>query len=81
MSWTRSTAILARRAKIVLLATTALFATLKVTTGHVTGAVKSKRRRQESLGFLRQLDRDHPERELHLVMDNYATHKTGLLHI
>ncbi len=56
--------------------TTTLFAALEIATGHVTGAVKPKHRRQEFLAFLRQLDRAHPERELHLVMDNYATHKT-----
>lgn len=57
--------------------TTTLFAALDVATGHVTGAVKPKHRRQEFLSFLRQLDRAYPERDLHLVMDNYATHKTA----
>jgi hypothetical protein len=57
--------------------TTTLFAALEIATGHVTGAVKPKQRRQELfLAFLRQLDRAHPDVELHLVMDNYATHKT-----
>lgn len=56
--------------------TTTLFAALEIATGHVTGAVKPKHRRQEFLAFLRQLDRAYPEQELHLVMDNYATHKT-----
>ena len=56
--------------------TTTLFAALEIATGHVTGAVKPKHRRQEFLSFLRQLDRAYPEPELHLVMDNYATHKT-----
>lgn len=56
--------------------TTTLFAALEIATGHVTGAVKPKHRRQEFLAFLRQIDRAYPETELHLVMDNYATHKT-----
>ena len=56
--------------------TTTLFAALEIATGHVTGAVKPKHRRQEFLSFLRQLDRAYPEQDLHLVMDNYATHKT-----
>lgn len=56
--------------------TTTLFAALEIATGHVTGAVKPKHRRQEFLSFLRQLNRAYPERDLHLVMDNYATHKT-----
>ena len=56
--------------------TTTLFAALEIATGHVTGAVKPKQRRQEFLAFLRQLDRAYPQQDLHLVMDNYATHKT-----
>ena len=56
--------------------TTTLFAALEIATGHVTGAVKPKHRRQEFLAFLRQIDRAYPEVELHLVMGNYATHKT-----
>lgn len=56
--------------------TTTLFVALEIATGQVTGAVKPKHRRQEFLAFLRQLGRAYPDRELHLVMDNYATHKT-----
>lgn len=56
--------------------TTTLFAALEIATGQVTAAVKPKHRRQEFLAFLRQLDRAYPDTELHLVMDNYATHKT-----
>jgi transposase len=55
--------------------TTTLFAALDIATGHVTGAVKPKHRHQEFLAFLRQVDRAYPDVELHLVMDNYATHK------
>nr|HBD4646009.1 transposase [Shigella flexneri] len=32
--------------------------------------------RQEFLAFLRQVARAYPEGQLHLVMDNYAVHKT-----
>ncbi len=56
--------------------TTTLFAALEIATGQITGALKPKHRRQEFLPFLRQLERAYPDRELHLVMDNYATHKT-----
>ncbi|WP_422934367.1 IS630 family transposase [Sinomonas sp. P47F7] len=56
--------------------TTTLFAALEVATGQVTAAVKPRHRREEFLAFLRQVDRAYPGRELHLVMDNYATHKT-----
>ncbi|MDN6704600.1 IS630 family transposase [Corynebacterium glyciniphilum] len=57
--------------------TTTLFAALEVATVTVTGAVKPKHRRQEFLSFLRQLDRAYPGQDLHLVMDNYSTHKTA----
>jgi transposase len=56
--------------------TTTLFAALEIATGQITAAVKPKHRRQEFLAFLRQLDRAYPDQDLHLVMDNYATHKT-----
>jgi transposase len=56
--------------------TSTLFAALEIATGHVTAACKPRHRRQEFLAFLKQVSRAYPERELHLVMDNYATHKT-----
>jgi transposase len=56
--------------------TTTLFAALEIATGHVTAACKPRHRRQEFLAFLRQVARAYPEGELHLVMDNYAAHKT-----
>jgi transposase len=56
--------------------TTTLFAALEIATGHVTAACKPRHRRQEFLAFLRQVARAYPDRELHLVMDNYAAHKT-----
>src|SRR5699024_12822086 len=56
--------------------TTTLFAALDIATGHVTGAVKPKHRHQAFLAFLRQLDRAYPHVDLHLVMDNYATHQS-----
>ena len=56
--------------------TTTLFAALEIATGHVTGALKPRHRRQEFLAFLKQVARAYPDRSLHLVMDNYAAHKT-----
>ncbi|GEO96894.1 hypothetical protein KTU01_30170 [Kocuria turfanensis] len=53
-----------------------MFAALEIATGHVTAASKPRHRRQEFLAFLQQVARAYPERELHLVMDNYAVHKT-----
>jgi transposase len=65
-----------RSADYVRHGTTTLFAALEIATGHVTGALKPRHRRQEFLAFLRQVARAYPGRELHLVMDNYAAHKT-----
>ena len=55
--------------------TTSLFAALDIATGRVTGVCKQRHRHQEFLAFLKHLARAYPEGELHLVMDNYATHK------
>jgi len=59
--------------------TTTLFAALEVATGKVTGLCKQRHRHQEFLAFLKHVARAYPDRgdgtELHLVMDNYATHK------
>ena len=55
--------------------TTTLFAALEIATGKVTAAVKPRHRHQEFLAFLKQVAKAHPDRELHLVMDNYAAHK------
>ena len=42
----------------------------------MVGACKPRHRHQEFLAFLKQVARAYPEVELHLVMDNYAAHKT-----
>jgi len=55
--------------------TTTLFAALEIATGKVTGLCKDRHRHQEFLAFLQHVARAYPDRELHLVMDNYATHK------
>jgi len=59
--------------------TTTLFAALEIATGKVTGLCKQRHRHQEFLIFLKHVARAYPDRgegvELHLVMDNYATHK------
>jgi transposase len=55
--------------------TTTLFAALEVATGRVTNRCAARHRHQEFLGFLKQLARTYPRRRLHLVCDNYATHK------
>src|SRR4029079_2978677 len=55
--------------------TTTLFAALEIATGQVTGLCRQRHRHQEFLAFLKPVARAYPDRELHLVMDNYATHK------
>jgi transposase len=54
--------------------TTTLFAALEIATGKVTGLCKDRHRHQEFLAFLKHVARAYPDRDLHLVMDNYATH-------
>jgi hypothetical protein len=55
--------------------TTTLFAALEVATGKVTDAGTERHRHQEFLAFLRQVARAYPRRDLHVVVDNPATHK------
>lgn len=56
--------------------TTTLFAALDVATGKVIGECMDRHRHQEFLRFLRRIDRSTPKAlELHLIVDNYATHK------
>ena len=56
-------------------ATTTLFAALNVVTGEVIGECHPRHRHQEFLKFLKQLDKEILHQELHLVLDNYGTHK------
>jgi len=56
--------------------TTTLFAALDVANGTVIGQCKARHRHQEFLSFLRHIERSVPkDLDVHLVMDNYATHK------
>ena len=56
--------------------TTTLFAALEVLEGKVVGQCFQRHRHQEFLRFLRRIDKEFPgETPLHLVMDNYGTHK------
>ncbi len=57
--------------------TTSLFAALDVATGKVIGRCQQRHRHQEFLRFLEQIERTVPAGlDVHLVLDNYATHKT-----
>jgi putative transposase len=56
--------------------TTTLFAALDIATGAVFTECKPRHRHQEFLSFLRRLDACIPQHlEVHLIVDNYATHK------
>ena len=56
--------------------TTTLFAALEILDGKVIGQCFPRHRHQEFLKFLRRLDSEFPETlKLHLVLDNYGTHK------
>jgi transposase len=56
--------------------TTTLFAALSTLDGSVVGQCLPRHRHQEFLKFLRTLDREFPpELDLHLILDNYQTHK------
>jgi transposase len=57
--------------------TASLFAALDVASGKVISQVHRRHRQQEFLKFLRTIDRNVPaELDVHLVCDNYGTHKT-----
>jgi putative transposase len=56
--------------------TTTLFAALDVASGQVLTQCKRRHRHQEYLQFLRHVEANVPaELDIHLVVDNYATHK------
>jgi DDE superfamily endonuclease len=57
--------------------TTSLFAALDIATGSVIGKCWPRHRAIEFRKFLNQIDRAVPaDLTVHLVLDNYATHKT-----
>ena len=56
--------------------TTTLFAALNTLDGTVVATQMQRHRHQEWLGFLALIDgQTPPDKELHLIVDNYATHK------
>lgn len=56
--------------------TTTLFAALNILDGTVIGSCFKRHRHEEFLKFLREVDRETPAGlDLHLIVDNYATHK------
>jgi len=56
--------------------TSTLFAALNVQSGEVIGECKKRHRHQEFLAFLKTVEKQTPkDKSLHLIVDNYATHK------
>lgn len=56
--------------------TTTLFAALSMLDGHVIGDCMPRHRHQEFIRFLKKIDAETPaDLVLHLIVDNYATHK------
>lgn len=56
--------------------TTTLFAALNIATGEVVHECMPRHRHQEFLKFLRKVERSvEPGLEIHVILDNYATHK------
>jgi transposase len=61
--------------------TTSLFAALDLASGSVIAQHYRRHRHQEFLRFLKLIDAAVPsDLQLHLVLDNYATHKTPEIH-
>ncbi len=60
--------------------TTSLFAALDIATGNVVGKCFARHRSREFKKFLDHLDANLPAAgEVHIVLDNYATHKTPVI--
>jgi len=56
--------------------TTTLFAALELVEGRLIGTCMQRHRHQEWIKFLKQIDAETPVGlDLHLIVDNYATHK------
>jgi len=56
--------------------TTTLFAALNILDGSVISCCQDRHRHSEWLKFLKQIDKAvQPELQIHVVLDNYATHK------
>jgi transposase len=57
--------------------TSSLFAALDAASGKVIGSLHARHRALEFKKFLQTIEREVPaELEIHLILDNYATHKT-----
>ena len=55
--------------------TTTLFAALDIATGQVKAGHYNRRRRREFLHFMNSVIKNHPGKEIHVILDNLNTHK------
>ena len=59
---------------------TSLFAVLDIASGQVISALHRRHRSTEFRKFLNKIDKEVPaDLDVHLVADNYATHKTDII--
>jgi transposase len=60
--------------------TTTLFAAFNILNGKVISSCLPRHRAKEFIKFLNQLEKEVPtDQEVHLIMDNYSTHKSALV--
>ncbi len=58
--------------------TTTLFAAFNILNGKVIGSCLPRHRGKEFVKFLNQIEKEvPPDLDVHLVMDNYGTHKSA----
>ena len=58
--------------------TTTLFAAFNILNGKVIGTCQARHRSREFVKFLNQVEKQVPaEQEIHLILDNYCTHKSA----
>jgi DDE superfamily endonuclease len=58
--------------------TTTLFAAFTILNGKVIGSCLQRHRGKEFIRFLNQLENEvPPELDIHLILDNYSTHKSA----
>lgn len=55
--------------------TTTLFTALETATGQVIAGHYQRRRRVEFLDFMNRVVNAHPDKEIHVILDNLSTHK------
>jgi len=53
-----------------------LFAALEIATGKVTHTLSESHTGADFLAFMKKVEREYPDRELHVILDNSSTHRT-----